>query len=342
MQIQITTGKIQSAQKIVIYGPEGIGKSTFAARFPQPVFIDTEGSTKHMDVARMPAPSSWQMILEQVRYIKSNPHLCKTLVIDTADWAENLAATEICAKADKKGIEDFGYGKGYVFLAEEFGRLLNLLTEVVNLGINVVMTAHAKMRKFEQPDEMGSYDRWEMKLGKGTGPIVKEWADIVLFANYKTYVIKTDEKKNKAQGGTRVMHTTHHVCWDAKNRHDLPDELPFDYAKIAHCIPDIGGTTTPSNTSQEQTTPPPADMKLAQESPQQTLTDIPNPLADLMISNNVTPEEIQRAVASKGYYPIDTPISRYEPDFVNGVLVGAWPQVFSMIETNRAKDIVGF
>jgi hypothetical protein len=151
-----------------VYGPEGIGKSTFAAQFPDPLFIDTEGSTKNMDVARLPKPSSWTMLKEQIIWVRANPGLCQTLVIDTADWAEQLCMDSICTTADKAGIEDFGYGKGYVYLAEEFGRLLNTLEDLVEKGINIVITAHAQMRKFEQPDEMGQYDRWELKLQKKT------------------------------------------------------------------------------------------------------------------------------------------------------------------------------
>lgn len=248
--MEITRGKILGAQKCVIYGPEGIGKSTFAAQFPNPVFIDTEGSTKHMDVARLPKPTSWTMLMESVKYVKANPTICQTLVIDTADWAEQLCITHVCSKKEGvTGIEDFGYGKGYVYLAEEFGRFLNALTEVIEAGINVAITAHAKMRKFEQPDETGAYDRWELKLSKTTAPLLKEWADMVLFANYKIYVVNVDNQgatkgKNKAQGGQRVMYATHHSCWDAKNRHGLPDEMPFEYTKIAHCIHSKAAETT--------------------------------------------------------------------------------------------------
>lgn len=376
--MQIIRGKLESAQKVVIYGPEGIGKSTFAAQFPDPVFIDTEGSTKHMDVARLPKPSSWTMLLEQVKYIKNNPNVCKTLAIDTADWAELLCIEDICARFKKDGIEEFGYGKGYVYLAEEYGRFLNLLEDLIDLGINVVLSAHAMMRKFEQPDEMGAYDRWEMKLQRKTAPLVKEWADMVLFANYKTYVVKTDDKKNKAQGGKRIMYTSHHPCWDAKNRHNLPEEIPLDYSAIAHCIPgkpsvqhppqqpqqpprqespfledDPALTKKPEPSKPEQASPkqdPPEQESPKQEPPKQDtqkvpesqekpynedLSGIPKPLADLMLANKVTTEEIQHAVASRGYYPRNTPIQNYDPDFINGVLVGAWPQVFKMIQDFR-------
>ena len=311
--MNITSGKIESAKKVVIYGPEGIGKSTFAAQFPNPLFIDTEGSTKYMDVRRMDKPTSWEMLRQELTYVKQNPQVCGTLIIDTIDWAEQLCIDDICSRYQKKGIEDFGYGNGYVYEKEEFGRFLNSLEEIVQAGVHVVLTAHAQMRKFEQPDEMGAYDRYEMKLGKKTGsqisPLVKEWADMVLFANYKTFAVQTDDKgqKFKAQGGKRVMYTSHHPCWDAKNRFGLADELPFEYVQIAQCIG--GKYSIPSY--------------------------VPKALADLMRPEHVTAEEIQMAIGQKGYYPEDTPISSYDPAFVQGVLIGAWPKVFSVIRSNR-------
>ena len=201
--MNITRGKIKSAQKVVIYGPEGIGKSTFASQFPNPLFIDTEGSTKNLDVARMDKPTSWTMLKSQLEYVKNNPTVCKTVVIDTIDWAEQLCIDDVCAQYGKKGIEDFGYGNGYVYEKEEFGRFLNSLEDLIDRGINVVLTAHAQLRKFSQPDEIGEYDRWELKLGKKTAsqisPLVKEWADMVLFANYKTVAVATDKDGKKSK-----------------------------------------------------------------------------------------------------------------------------------------------
>ena len=151
--MEIIKGVIPCAKKVVVYGPEGIGKSTFASKFPDPVFIDTEGSTNSMDVARLPKATSWQNLLDQVDYIRTHPDVCKTLVVDTIDWAESMCIQFICDKHRKSGIEDFGYGNGYTYVKEEIGRFLNRLSEVVEAGVNVVLTAHAQIRKFEKPDQ---------------------------------------------------------------------------------------------------------------------------------------------------------------------------------------------
>ena len=382
--MQIIRGKIPCAKKVLIYGPEGIGKSTFASRFPEPVFIDTEGSTKDMDVARFEKASSWTMLLDQVRYVKMNPSVCRTLVIDTADWAEQMCVANLCARYGKKGVEDFGYGNGYVYAKEEFGRFLNVLEEVVDAGVNVVLTAHAQMRKFEQPDELGSYDRWELKLGKKTSsqtaPLAKEWADMVLFANYKTWSVAVDDKgkKRKAQGGARVMYTSHHPCWDAKNRYGLPEEMPFEYESIRSIIEGGNQTaakreqpaepviTSPSAPPVQTPTPPPAE-KIPEQPVQQTMdltppanegsvgeaftgkmsdfepdARIPKALRDLMISNNVNEWDVQRVVEARGYFPGDMPVYDYPKDFIEGVLVGAWDQVYAMIKKMNEKEAIPF
>lgn len=231
--LNITKGKIDRAQKTVIYGPEGIGKTSLAAKHPDPVIIDTEGGTSHMDVRRIDKPQTWDELIAIVKEIAATPGICKTLVIDTADWAEQLAATYIYSKYKQNSIESFGYGKGYTYLAEEFARFLAACDLCIAAGINVVITAHAKMRKFEQPDEMGAYDRWEMKLSKQSAPLLKEWCDHLLFCNYQTFVVTSENDTKKAQGGKRVIYTAHHPAWDAKTRETLPEVLDLDYTNIA-------------------------------------------------------------------------------------------------------------
>jgi GTPase SAR1 family protein len=343
--MKITTGKIESAQKVLVYGPEGIGKSTFASQFPNALFIDVEGSTKHLDVRRLDPPESWTMLLQQVTYVRLNPDVCSTLIIDTADWAEHLCVAHICAKAQVNGIEDFGYGKGYTYLAEEFGNLLNLLTEVVDAGVNVVLTAHAAIRKFEQPDEMAAYDRWELKLQKKTAPLVREWSDMVLFATYKTFVVKSESKTAKPQGGQRVMYTAHRPAWDAKNRHDLADEIPFEFASIAAVIPAKAPTPKPAPAPEPEVIhkpgPVPAEQPPASRDAAPTV-NLPQhmvKLEQLMQSAGVSEADVRMAVHSKGYFPEETAIEKYPADFVEGVLIAAWAKVLEIINESKQTSL---
>ena len=362
MAYTVTSGVIPSPVKVVLYGPEGIGKSTFASKFPAPVFIDTERGTKRLNIARLPAPTSWAMLLDEVAEVRKGAVPCGTLVIDTADWAEKLCIRAVCDRARVKGIEDFGYGKGYTYVKEEFARLLDALEDVVGAGHNVVVTAHAQITKFEQPDEMGAYDRWQMKLSKQVAPLLREWCDMLLFASYKTMVVRDGDGKNakaKAQGGRRVMYTTHHPCWDAKNREGLPEELPLDYSAIAHVIP-VPGSPAPQkaaplpakdfgekvNVPEPETFREPAPQKVAPAAPEPVGSDqaaldrelqsagIPDNLRRLMVARNVTESEIQQVVGERGYFPADMPVRDYPKDFVDGCLVAAWDQVFAMITEN--------
>lgn len=360
MKFGVKEGAIYTAQKVVIYGPEGIGKTTLARQFPDPVFIDTEESTKGYVVRRITrpdggvTPSSWTMLLEMVQAVRDGAIPCRTLVVDSLDWAESLCITHICAKNKKDGIEDFGYGKGYTYLEEEFGKLLNALSEAIGKGIHVVCTAHAFMRRVELPEETGAYDHWELKLEKKTASLVKEWADMVLFCNYKTIVTKgaNPMEKAKASGGQRMMHAAHTPWWDAKNRHQLPDDMPMDYGNIAHLFgAQAAENAAPAPKSKEniidpsdpeRNTPFPDAVDMGTEDvppgfleqpgePAPPPDGVPQALWDLMQADGVTAEQVQDAVAKKGYYPAGTPIKNYDPQFITGCLIGAWKQVKSII-----------
>ena len=364
MRYQITEGIVHGAIKAVVYGPEGIGKSTFASKFPNPLFIDTEGSTKKLNVKRLPKPTSWQMLKDEITDV-INERPCKTLVLDTADWAERLCVESVCRSHGKKGIEDFGYGNGYTYVAEEWGRFLNQLQDVIDIAnINVVLTAHAIIRKFEQPNEMGAYDRYELKLGKKTtaqtAPLTKEWADMVLFANYKTFSVAADDKgkKHKAQGGQRVMYTSHHPCWDAKNRDGLAEELPFDYEQIRNVIE--GNLSVNQNTpislspSISQAVPdivpehsPMLDIKdnvqsgpqiYHVEQPTEKLEEddyagLPKTLVDLMKHNGVTPPMIQKVATSRGFFTADMKVREYDTEFLEYLTTAeGWEKLMNEIQ----------
>lgn len=322
--MNITSGKIVRPQKVVIYGPEGIGKTTLAAAFPDPLFIDTEGSTVHLDVKRTDKPLNWNDLINTVHEVWTAPGYCKTLVIDTVDWAEQLCAAQVCQANGKTSIEAFGYGKGYTLLSETFQALLKELDGVIQSGANVVLTAHAKMRKFEQPDETGSYDRWELKLTKYVAPLIKEWADMVLFCNYKTILVADENGKKKAQGGQRVIYTTHHPCWDAKNRHGLPDELPMDYAGIRAAI-----EQEKPKKSAKKTEATKEDTSRASSA-----VDVPDKLMELLRKDDIAEDEVRKVIVDRQKFRPATWAEMDEAGFIDGWVIPFWDKIVQAVRSD--------
>ena len=357
--LNITRGIVARPQKVVIYGPEGIGKTTLASQTPDPLFIDTEGGSAHLDVRRIEGLKDWEELLSTVKEVAVTKDICKTLVLDTADWAEQLAIVHILDKYKQPSIEAFGYGKGYTYIGEEFTRLLDALDMVIAAGMNVVVTAHAKMRKFEQPDEMGAYDRWEMKLTRQSAPLLKEWCDLLLFCNYETFVVSTENKTAKAQGGKRVMYTSHHPCWDAKNRHGLPDKLDLDYRylKPVFVLPTgreqkeeppavasdpLAAGSDPAAASQQTAAGEPEKSAAAAERAATPLPPAPTASAqkvmDLLVQDGISEAALRKFVAGKGHYKEDVPISAYSEKFLSGWVLKYWPRIREMIKNAEAKN----
>lgn len=317
--LKIIEGKEKRPLKIVIYGPEGIGKSTFASKFPDPLFIDTEGGTSNLDVRRIKCSKSWDELLLIVKEIIKNPTICKTLILDTADWSETMCINAVTEKYRKNNIEDFGYGKGYTYLLDEYTRLLSLFDELIEVGINVVITAHAKPRKFELPEEQGAFDRYEMKLTRQVAPVIKEWCDALFFVNYKIYVVTTENNTKKAQGGKRVLYTTHNPTYDAKNRFDLPEELELKFEAIEHLFDGQKKELVfPTNAS--------------------GMTVVFERLNKMIIDTEVTEADVQKVVASKGHYKEDEPIANYSDEFITRWIIPNWEKIVKTIKNKKGEQ----
>ena len=236
MKYTITSGVQPSAVRLVIYGDEGIGKSTFISTIPGTLFIDIEGSTKQLHVNRLnPAPTSWDQLLDMIDDVANNPSICRNLAIDTADRAEQLLIDALLTEGHCTSIEQYGggYGKGYTALAERFTKdFLRRLDRLIAKGVNVSIISHATTRKFESPTDP-PFDRWEMSLSKKVAPLLKQWCDALGFVSYEFMVEKTKSGKAKAVGSEkRIISFNHKPTYDAKNRYKLGDRLPLEYDSI--------------------------------------------------------------------------------------------------------------
>lgn len=349
--LNVTSGIVARPVKCCVYGVEGIGKSTFASKFPDPLFFDLDKGTARLNVKRVTDIQSWPQLMQSVEEVWKDPGLCRTLVIDTADAAERLCISHICAKKEKSGIEDFSYGSGYSYLVEEFARFLLNLETCVTQGINVVILAHAVLKTISMPEEMGQYDHWELKLSTKTtnkvAPLVKEWADMLFFANYETILVEDGKlKKKKAMGGKRMMWTSHTTFADAKNRFGLPDKMPFDYAGIAQYITSGANLGSPVAPDPEQVKTPgpvkPAQVPEAKPKPEEGKSAPKNKheallekARALMRQAEIPEETVKEAIGKKGYFPADMSIDQYPDEFIDGVLIGAWEQIKKFIEDEK-------
>lgn len=235
----VVSGIVKVPDRILLYGIEGIGKSTFAANAPRPIFIEPESDgTARINTNRLPAPETWGDVIDAVDSLTVDPHDYQTLVVDTLDAAEAMLWRFICKRDDKGSIEAYGYGKGYVAALDEWrvfmGRLEKLRRE---RRMGIILIAHSWIKPFKNP-EGDDFDRYEMKLHPRAGGLLREWCDAVLFANYEVLTAKENDKA-KAKGVTtdnRIVHTRRTAAFDAKNRFGLPESLPLDYAEFMSAI----------------------------------------------------------------------------------------------------------
>ena len=229
----ITRERVFLPPRIVLYGPEGIGKSDFGASSFNPVFIPVEEGTEDLDVDKFPQPKTYEEFRSYIKYIKNNDIENKTLIIDTADWLEKLIWDEVCEQRNVKSIEDIGYAKGYTFAQDKWNELLDHLDCIrKEKEMSIVFLSHAIIKRYDSPD-VDPYDRYQLKLHQKAAARLTEWSDALIFANYVVSVNETDvgfnKKIRRGTGGQyRAMYACERPAFKAKNRYNLPCEMSFE------------------------------------------------------------------------------------------------------------------
>jgi hypothetical protein len=244
---RIHSGRRHTPPRLLIYGTEGIGKSTTAAQAPNPIFIPTEDGLDQIDCSSFPLASNLADVESALQSLLNDEHDFASVVIDSVDWLERLIWDVLCEQYGVSSIEkvDGGYAKGYTHALTHWRKVLNGLNALRSKrGMCVILLAHAKVEKFEDP-EHSSYDRYSPRLHKHATALITEWVDAVLFATRKI-ITKTEEGgfgrgRTVAaglgkDGGDRVLRAVGSPACVAKNRYDLPAELPLSWPALMQAL----------------------------------------------------------------------------------------------------------
>lgn len=247
----VTRGVINRPPIIGVSGPPGIGKTTFAASAPSPIIIPTEDGSSELDVARFPLARSLQDILTAIKELGTQEHDYKTVIIDSLDHAEPLVWAHTCEEGGKKTIEAFGYGKGYVEALYHWRTIFDGLKKLrERKGMAVILISHVQVKRFDDPSSDG-YDRFVPKLHKEAANLAIEECDAWGFANYETKVIETtkEDRKRAVGQGKRIIWWEERPSHLAKNRYNLPANMPLDWATFAAALKEHKTKTTPADSA---------------------------------------------------------------------------------------------
>jgi hypothetical protein len=236
----ITTGKMLRPIFALISGLPGVGKTTLASKSPSPIFLGLESGPYQKDVARFPKAQTLSEFLAQLNGLKTEKHPFKTIVLDTLDALEVLVWKQVCAEGGVTSIEDYqgGFGKGYVRAAEIFRAIMAQLEEFAP-RFHLLLIGHVHVKTFNDPALPSSYDRYILKINERAAGVVRESVDVMLFCMFRTDLVR--EKKSRdvraVTDGTRVMYTEFRPGFlEAKNRFNLPYEMPLDWEPLAKAV----------------------------------------------------------------------------------------------------------
>lgn len=243
----ITDGPREVPWTMLVYGPEGVGKSKLVENIDDHVHLDIEQSANFLHTKKFPTPTSLQDVYDAIDTLYTQDHRYRTLVLDTIDRLEALIFAHVVAtqRARPNGgqihnIEDFGYGKGYQVALDEWRKVVARLDELrAARRMNVLLLGHTFIKPFKNPDGP-DYDRYTLRLHEKAAGFIKEWSDAVLFARFDEATTVMGEKgRERVKGvmsGDRTLYTVRTAAYDAKNRFNLPESLPLNWRELEAAI----------------------------------------------------------------------------------------------------------
>lgn len=238
MNFSVKSTRREAPLKVLVYGDGGVGKSTFGAAAPKPIFLTAEEGLHNIDaVAVEPAPRTWADAIAALEYIAKLDY--QTVVIDSLDWLEPLCWAHVCAKAKKADIEAFGFGKGYLAALDEWRVFLRRLDVLHEKGMHVILLAHAIVGTVKNP-EGDDYDRWSIKLQDSkkcsAAGLMYEWCQVVAFAQKETSTYESNGRTKGISTGKRTLRVEGTAAYYAKTRFSMPRAVPLDWSEFFDAV----------------------------------------------------------------------------------------------------------
>lgn len=232
----VIKGKVFAPPRVLVYGIDGIGKSTFATQAPKAIFIQTAKDLEQLGPARLPVCNSYAEVIAQLTAVATEPHDYQTVVLDHITRLEELIWAKLANQAGKRTVQEIGGGfrRGEKSALVEWQEVITLLERCVSRGMAVILTAHQGKEDAGNPE----YPMLKVigpSIDKDASALIRKWVDATLFLTRRMVVNTVGQgimekpiaKPVGSDGGERIMICTGSPMLHAKNRYDIPNEIPF-------------------------------------------------------------------------------------------------------------------
>lgn len=250
--MQILKGRQPGPRRVLLYGKHGVGKSTFAASAPSPIFLNVEDGLADIECDKTPMLRSFEELMNSIVWLDQNDHSYRTVVVDTVDWVEQLIQAKVCQENEVTSIGDIEFGKGPGRCMPRWKMFVHWLDQLrTKRRMGVILLAHASPIKAKNPGEE-SYDCWGPAIHHDASELLQEWADEVLYARTRVFTKQEDLgfKKTRAiavGGEERYLQCSATASANAKNRLGMPVEIAFSWDAYAsyfqRATPAVAGAT---------------------------------------------------------------------------------------------------
>lgn len=246
----------------LIYGVDGVGKTSLAAEWPDPVYLHTQGEEppSNIDLQSPGVIESYDEMIELMTQLVVEDHDRRTVIVDSLDGFESLVWAKTCERLGVASIEAPGFGKGYVEADQEWSYFIDGAAALKQRGVAVVMLAHPEVVRFDSPIT-DPYSRYTVKLHKRSNALIREKSDIVAFMNYRTTIKEKEVARQKTVahgegGGDRQIHLEERPGFLAKNRYQMPTVVQYKigkgYEELSKHFPAPYGAVTETKTTKKK------------------------------------------------------------------------------------------